>query len=54
MKQLRLKDICARFGKNRVTIWRWITEKRFPEPKRISPKSFYWLESDIDKWEAGL
>lgn len=50
LRLLRLKEVKMRVGLGRSTIYRWISEGRFPKPVRLGCRSVGWLESTIDSW----
>mgnify|MGYP006295087811 CR=1 FL=1 len=54
MEQLYLSDrqVGARYGVHRTSIWRWFRDGNFPRPIKLSPGCTKWLLSDIVKWEA--
>ncbi|MDX1742185.1 MAG: AlpA family phage regulatory protein [Ruegeria sp.] len=46
------KDLAARFGVTRFTIWRWARERSdFPRPISLSPGCTRWKLSQIEAWE---
>lgn len=51
---LRLRDVTARTGMSRSTIYRRIDDKTFPKPVKIGDFAVRWRESTIDGWIAGL
>lgn len=48
------KDVGARFGVCRQTVWRWIQKKTFPEPVKLTQKSTRWKLSDLVTYEVSL
>jgi prophage regulatory protein len=48
---LRRKQVQARTGLSRSTIYQRIAEGSFPKPVSLGPRAVGWLESEI---EAGL
>lgn len=52
MSILRLKDVIARTGLSRPTIYRWIKLGIFPAQVQLGPNSIGWRESDIQTWIA--
>lgn len=46
------RPLCARLGISRSTLWREVHEDRFPKPIEISPRSFGWIEAEVDAWLA--
>lgn len=51
-KYISDKYLANRLGVSRPTIWRWVRESIFPNPKRFSKGVTRWKLSDIEKWEA--
>lgn len=49
---LRRKQVEARTGLARSTIYKKISEGDFPRPIRLGCKSVGWLEADVDAWLA--
>lgn len=45
------KQLAQRFSVGRATIWRWLKERAFPEPVRLSPNCTRWRVSDVEAWE---
>lgn len=35
---------------SRTTIWRWVRNKKFPSPVRLSPGVTAWRSEDIEAW----
>jgi predicted DNA-binding transcriptional regulator AlpA len=35
---------------SRTTLWRWIRQKRFPRPLKLSPGVTAWKASDVLAW----
>ena len=52
LKVLRRRQVEARTGLPRSSIYALITEGRFPAPIHLSAKSVGWLEHEIDAWIA--
>jgi len=47
------KQLAARWGVGRVTIWRWArTYPEFPAPVSLSPGCTRWRLADVEAWEA--
>ena len=49
---LRRRDVEARTGLSRTSIYRLMREGRFPEPLKVGPKAVRWPESEIIDWLA--
>jgi len=47
---LRRKQVEARTGLQRSTIYLRISEGTFPKPVHLSAHSVGWVESEIDQW----
>jgi prophage regulatory protein len=47
---LRLKDVMARTGLSRSTIYLGISKGNFPQNINLGPRCVGWLESEIDGW----
>ena len=51
---LRRQEVEARCGIARSTIYRLMSEDRFPQPLRIGARAVRWSESEIVGWLASL
>jgi len=47
---IRLKEVQHRVGLGRSTIYRWMSEGKFPKPVRLGGYSVAWNQEDIDEW----
>jgi prophage regulatory protein len=47
---LRLSTVRSRTGLSRSTLYRRISEGRFPSPIQLGGRAVGWLDSDIDAW----
>jgi prophage regulatory protein len=47
---LRRKQVQARTGLSRSTIYLRIAEGSFPKPVSLGARAVGWLESDIEQW----
>jgi prophage regulatory protein len=50
LRILRRKQVEARIGLSRSTIYDGVTAGTFPKPIRLGAQSVGWLESEIDAW----
>jgi prophage regulatory protein len=50
---LRRKDVQARIGLSRSTIYALISEGKFPKPIPLTGRTVAWTQSSIDQWIAG-
>lgn len=47
------RDVAARYGVHRSTIWRWVTSNpKFPNPVKLGPSTSRWRLSDLLVFEA--
>lgn len=49
---LRRKQVEARTGLSRSSIYLAISRGNFPTPVRIGPRAVGWVESEISQWLA--
>lgn len=47
---IRLEEVQNRVGLGRSTIYRWMAERRFPEPVQLGSRSVTWPENVIQAW----
>jgi prophage regulatory protein len=47
---IRLKEVQHRVGLGRSTIYRWMSEGRFPKPVQLGGHAVAWSQEDIDDW----
>lgn len=45
------KQTAGRYGISRPTIWRWVSEGRFPLPVKLGPAVTRWRLADLERWE---
>ena len=53
-KYIREGDVTARLQCHRSTLWRWVKEGRFPEPRDMGGGVKWWHVDDLEAWEAEL
>lgn len=53
-KLLRLREVMARTGLGKSTIYRKIAGGTFPKPVGVGVKSVRWRETDIGAWMESL
>lgn len=46
------RELAARYGVSRPTVWRWAKGVDFPAPVSLSPGCTRWRIADIEAWEA--
>ena len=51
---LRLREVTARTGMGKSTIYRKIAHGLFPPPVSVGGQSVRWRESDIERWMQAL
>lgn len=47
---LRLPQVTSAVGLSRATIYRLLSERRFPQPVRLSSQAVGWLASEVEEW----
>lgn len=47
---IRLKEVQHRVGLGRSTIYRWMSEGKFPRPVQLGGYAVAWAEDEIDQW----
>jgi prophage regulatory protein len=47
---IRLKQVLARTGMSRSTIYSYMRDGRFPAPVSISTHCVAWIEDEVDRW----
>jgi len=50
MKLIRIKDVMDRTGLARSTIYKYISEGKFPRPIKLGARAVAWVETEIDGW----
>ena len=50
MKLIRIKDVMERTGLARSTVYKYISEGRFPRPIKLGSRAVAWVESEIESW----
>ncbi|KAF0233430.1 MAG: hypothetical protein FD177_1700 [Desulfovibrionaceae bacterium] len=45
---LRAREVCARLGISKSTLYKYITEGRLPAPKKLGSRTSVWPCSQID------
>ncbi len=51
---LSYADLEERYGKSRVTLWRWVRAGLLPAPYEIGPNSVAFSSQEIRERDAGL
>lgn len=41
------RDLAARYGVNRMTVWGWAKKGLIPQPLKLAPQTVRWRWSDI-------
>lgn len=49
---LRRKQVQARTGLSRSTIYLYIKAEQFPKPVALGPRAVGWIESEVSDWIA--
>jgi predicted DNA-binding transcriptional regulator AlpA len=51
---LSYADLEERYGKSRVTLWRWVRAGLLPAPYETGPNSVGFASDELDERDAGL
>ena len=51
---LSYADLEERYGKSRVTLWRWVRDGLLPAPYETGPNSVGFASDELDERDAGL
>ena len=49
-KLLRIEEVCQLLGFKTSTIYKYIKEKNFPKPIKLSSRASRWKYKDIENW----
>lgn len=50
---LQDKQVAARYGVGRASVWRWLkADLTFPKPFKLSPGCARWRLADLEAWET--
>ena len=49
---IRLPEVQHRVGLGRSTIYRWMSEGKFPKPVQLGGYAVAWMEDEIAEWIA--
>ena len=49
---LRISQVLDHVGVSSATLYRWISDERFPRPVQLGPNSVGWRESAVREWLA--
>ena len=47
---IRLPEVQHRVGLGRSTIYRWMSEGKFPKPVQLGGHAVAWYEDDLNEW----
>ncbi len=50
MNILRLNAVLQRTGLSRTSIYRAVSNHKFPRPIKLGPRATGWIETEIDEW----
>lgn len=53
-KLLKVPDVCALIGVSRATLYRLLSQKKFPPSVTLMASGRRWRESEIQKWMEEL
>ena len=49
---LRMPSVLTRTGLGRSTIYRLVSENKFPAPVKLAGRAVGWRRADLDRWSA--
>src|SRR4029453_6678788 len=49
---LRCREVCARTGLSRTTLWRLECRGQFPSRRQLATNTVGWLEAEVEGWIA--
>ncbi|WP_342588598.1 AlpA family transcriptional regulator [Salinicola halimionae] len=52
MRLIKLKDVMFQTGLARSTVYKYISENRFPKPVSLGERNVAWVEREVDDWIA--
>lgn len=47
-----VRDLARRYNNSPATVWRWVAERDFPRPVRLSRGCTRWRLHEVEAWEA--
>lgn len=47
---LDVKEVAQLVGLGKSTIWLWVQQHRFPEPRRLGGRCVRWCSEEVDAW----
>ena len=47
---IRLPEVMAMTGVKKSTIWKWISENKFPQRIKLSHRVSVWKLTDVNQW----
>lgn len=47
---IRLPEVMSRVGLGRSTIYRWMSEGKFPKPVQLGGHAVAWVEEEVEAW----
>lgn len=50
MRIIRVRDVMAKTGLGRCTIYKHIHKESFPKPISLGKRAIGWIESEVDEW----
>ncbi len=50
MRIIRLKEVMSRTGLARSTVYKYISEEKFPKPVGLGGRRVGWVEEEVEEW----
>jgi len=51
---LSIPQVCQRYAIHRATVYRWMSDRGFPQPVQFSPSCARVPLAEVEKWEASV
>lgn len=51
---LSITQVCSLINRDRRSLWRWVTEGRFPQPLRLNGRTLGWRQETYQEWLESL
>ncbi len=51
---LSITQVCNLINRDRRSLWRWVTEGRFPQPLRLNGRTLGWRQETYQEWLESL
>jgi prophage regulatory protein len=52
MRFIRLPELITMLSVSKPTIWRWVSQGKFPKPTKLGERTSAWSVADVEQWIA--